>query len=68
MPVLTLTKILEDCAPPVIHFLKIDVEGGEDEEMKCWKAWSWTDCARGSSSRRRPNRFPRWILVTSGKI
>jgi hypothetical protein len=27
VPVLTLEKILEDCAPVTIHFLKIDIEG-----------------------------------------
>src|SRR4029077_9685302 len=34
VPVLTLTKILEDCAPPVVHFLKIDVEGAEGEVLE----------------------------------
>jgi FkbM family methyltransferase len=34
VPVLTLTKILEDCAPPTIHFLKIDVEGAEAEVVE----------------------------------
>ena len=30
----TLEKILEDCAPPTIHFLKIDVEGAEAEVLE----------------------------------
>ena len=34
VPVLTLTKILEDCAPAAIHFLKIDVEGTEAEVLE----------------------------------
>jgi FkbM family methyltransferase len=34
VPVLTLAKILEDCAPPTIHFLKIDVEGAEAEVLE----------------------------------
>jgi FkbM family methyltransferase len=34
VPVLTLGKILEECAPPIIHFLKIDVEGSEGEVLK----------------------------------
>jgi FkbM family methyltransferase len=32
--VLPLAKILEDCAPPIIHFLKIDVEGVEIEVLE----------------------------------
>ena len=34
VPVLTLKAILEHCAPPTIHFLKIDVEGAEVEVLK----------------------------------
>jgi FkbM family methyltransferase len=34
VPVLTLTKILQDCAPPTIHFLKVDVEGAEAEVLE----------------------------------
>jgi FkbM family methyltransferase len=34
VPVVTLEKILEDCAPPTIHFLKIDVEGAEAEVLQ----------------------------------
>jgi FkbM family methyltransferase len=34
VPVLPLAKILEDCAPPIIHFLKIDVEGAELEVLE----------------------------------
>ncbi|MGA8660664.1 MAG: FkbM family methyltransferase, partial [Chthoniobacterales bacterium] len=34
VPVLTLTKILEDCGLPTIHFLKIDVEGAEAEVVE----------------------------------
>jgi hypothetical protein len=34
VPVVTLEKILEDCAPPTIHFLKIDVEGAEAEVLE----------------------------------
>src|SRR5262245_52763945 len=34
VPVVTLTKILEYCAPPTIHFLKIDVEGAESEVLE----------------------------------
>jgi FkbM family methyltransferase len=34
VPVLTLEKILEDCAPLTIHFLKIDVEGAEAEVLE----------------------------------
>ncbi len=34
VPVLTLKAILEHCAPPTIHFLKIDVEGAEAEVLK----------------------------------
>jgi FkbM family methyltransferase len=34
VPVLTLKAILEHCAPPTIHFLKIDVEGAEAEALK----------------------------------
>jgi|SRR5271165_4058336 len=34
VPVLTLAKILEDCAPPTIHFLKVDVEGAEAEVVE----------------------------------
>ena len=34
VPVLTLTKILEDCGRPTIHFLKIDVEGAEAEVVE----------------------------------
>jgi FkbM family methyltransferase len=34
VPVLTLAKILEDCAPSTIHFLKIDVEGAEAEVLQ----------------------------------
>jgi FkbM family methyltransferase len=34
VPVVTLTRILEDCAPPTIHFLKIDVEGAETEVLE----------------------------------
>jgi FkbM family methyltransferase len=34
VPVLTLAKILEDCAAPMIHFLKIDVEGAEAEVLE----------------------------------
>jgi FkbM family methyltransferase len=34
VPVLTLEKILEDCAPVTIHFLKIDVEGVEAEVLE----------------------------------
>jgi FkbM family methyltransferase len=34
VPILTLAKILEDCAPPTIHFLKIDVEGTEAEVLE----------------------------------
>jgi FkbM family methyltransferase len=32
--VLTLTQILQDSAAPTIHFLKIDVEGAEDEVLE----------------------------------
>jgi FkbM family methyltransferase len=34
VPVLTLTKIFDDCASPVVHFLKIDVEGAESEVLE----------------------------------
>jgi FkbM family methyltransferase len=34
VPVLTLGKVLEDCAPPTVHFLKIDVEGSEKEVLE----------------------------------
>jgi hypothetical protein len=34
VPVLPLAKILEDCAAPTIHFLKIDVEGAEHEVLE----------------------------------
>ena len=34
VPVLTLKAILEHCAPPAIHFLKIDVEGAEVAVLK----------------------------------
>jgi FkbM family methyltransferase len=34
VPVLTLKAILEHCAPPTIHFLKIDVEGAEIDVLK----------------------------------
>ena len=34
VPVVTLTKILEDHAVRTIHFLKIDVEGGETEALE----------------------------------
>ena len=34
VPTLTLAKILEDCAPSTIHFLKIDVEGAELEVLE----------------------------------
>lgn len=34
VPTLTLTKILEDCGSPTIHFLKIDVEGSETEVLE----------------------------------
>ena len=34
VPVLTLKAILENYAPPTIHFLKIDVEGAEAEVLK----------------------------------
>jgi FkbM family methyltransferase len=34
VPVVTLEKILEDYAPPTIHFLKIDVEGAEAEALE----------------------------------
>lgn len=34
VPVLTLAKVLEDCAPPTVHFLKIDVEGAEREVLE----------------------------------
>lgn len=34
VPVLTLAKILEDSASPIIHFLKIDVEGAESEVLE----------------------------------
>jgi FkbM family methyltransferase len=34
VPVVTLGKILEDCALPTIHFLKIDVEGAEAEVLE----------------------------------
>jgi FkbM family methyltransferase len=37
VPVLTLEKILEDCAPLTIHFLKIDVEGAEAEVLEGWQ-------------------------------
>jgi FkbM family methyltransferase len=33
VPTVTLEKILEDYAPPTIHFLKIDVEGAEAEVL-----------------------------------
>jgi FkbM family methyltransferase len=34
VPVVPLEKILRDCAPPTIHFLKIDVEGAEAEVLE----------------------------------
>jgi FkbM family methyltransferase len=34
VPVLTLTEILLECAPAMIHFLKIDVEGAEAEVLE----------------------------------
>ena len=34
VPVLTLTKVVEDRAAPTIHFLKIDVEGAEAEVLE----------------------------------
>ena len=34
VPVLPLAKVLEDCAAPTIHFLKIDVEGAEHEVLE----------------------------------
>jgi|SRR5271165_3194862 len=34
VPVLTLIKIVEDCGPTAIHFLKIDVEGAEAEVLE----------------------------------
>jgi FkbM family methyltransferase len=34
VPVLTLTKILEDCGTPTIHFLRIDAEGAEGEVLE----------------------------------
>jgi FkbM family methyltransferase len=34
VPAVTLERILEDCAPPTIHFLKIDVEGAEAEVLE----------------------------------
>jgi FkbM family methyltransferase len=44
VPVLPLSKILEDYAPPTIHFLKIDVEGAEAEvleglDLKAVRPW-----------------------------
>jgi FkbM family methyltransferase len=34
VPVLTLEKVLEECAPPTVHFLKIDAEGSEKEVLE----------------------------------
>jgi FkbM family methyltransferase len=34
VPTLTLAKILEDCGPSTVHFLKIDVEGAELEVLE----------------------------------
>jgi FkbM family methyltransferase len=34
VPVLTLTKIIDDAGAPTIHFLKIDVEGAEGEVIE----------------------------------
>jgi len=34
VPVLTLTKIIDDAGAPTIHFLKIDVEGAEGEVLE----------------------------------
>jgi FkbM family methyltransferase len=69
VPVLTLGKVLEDCAPSTIHFLKIDAEGSEKEVlegMNLDRTRPWIIIVEATEPRSCVDSRDPWeLLVTS---
>src|SRR5271166_422716 len=69
VPVLTLGKVLEDCAPPTVHFLKIDAEGSEKEVlegMNLERTRPWIIIVEATEPLSAVNSRSPWdLLVTS---
>jgi FkbM family methyltransferase len=70
VPVLPLAKILEDCAPSTVHFLKIDVEGAELEVlegMNLGRVRPWIILVEAVEPNSTVNVRDRWEHLVTGQ-
>jgi FkbM family methyltransferase len=69
VPVVPLEKIFRDCAPPAIHFLKIDVEGAEAEVLEglnLYLARPWIVVVEATKPFSRASTHGEWEHLLTG--
>jgi FkbM family methyltransferase len=67
--VLTLGKVFEDCAPPTVHFLKIDAEGSEKEVlegMNLERTRPWIIIVEATEPLSGVNSSSSWEFLVTG--